>query len=51
MDFEVTPGSKGRLSVEVPPKRLSANVLCKGYETSKVVAKQCSAAILQRRRN
>ncbi len=40
IQFEVAPGSKGRLSVRVKAKRLDAGTLCKATETEMVVAKK-----------
>jgi hypothetical protein len=38
IQFEVAPGSKGQLSVQVRPERLNGSTLCKGSETEKAVA-------------
>jgi hypothetical protein len=40
IQFEVAPGSKGRLSINGKPKRLSDSILCKGFETEIAVAKK-----------
>jgi hypothetical protein len=39
IQFEVAPGSKGELRLEVKAKRLNGGILCKGFETETVVAK------------
>jgi hypothetical protein len=39
IQFEVSPGSKGELSITVSPKSLGGGVTCKGFETSEVVVK------------
>jgi hypothetical protein len=39
IQFEVAPGSKGELRLEVKAKRLNGSILCKGFATEMVVAK------------
>lgn len=39
IDFEVTAGSKGRLSISIAPKSLGGGASCKGFEKAEVVAK------------
>jgi hypothetical protein len=39
IQFEVAPGSKGELRLEVKAKRLNGGILCKGFGTETVVAK------------
>jgi hypothetical protein len=39
IQFEVAPGSKGELRLEVKAKHLNGSILCKGFATETVVAK------------